>query len=430
MKKLAAQLICLFFVMSILSVNAQTVPSQYELATWQGFRTCAVSYTFDDGCRNQFAKAMPIFDKFNYKMTLFTTITWASDWANIVKASKNGHEIANHTVTHPHIKGLSLKLQSEEFINANNTINGKLGVPMVFTMAYPYCEVGNDSLCKSLFIAARGCQGSIEGKTPANMMNVSSVICGENGSVKTAANFNAMAGAAAKKTGWLVYLIHGVDGDGGYSNLLSTELDASLAYLKAADSVYWVADFGTAARYVKERNCLTVTEISSQSNLVTLVVSDTLNNELYNTPITLKRALPEGWIWAWATQNDILVNSKIIEVNTVKYIQFDAVPDAGDVKLFKTSGVGNKALENSVNRNELTLWTRNNSLFFRLPETTGNTFSVSLYDMLGRQISINPSCKTSYGNGSINLPEQGCTPGIYIVKVRNKEANWTKQIKL
>ncbi len=31
--------------------------SVYEVGTWPGFRQAAVSYTFDDGCSNQFAIA-------------------------------------------------------------------------------------------------------------------------------------------------------------------------------------------------------------------------------------------------------------------------------------------------------------------------------------------------------------------------------------
>ena len=33
--------------------HAQTSASPYEVGTWQGFRTAAITFTFDDGSLNQ-----------------------------------------------------------------------------------------------------------------------------------------------------------------------------------------------------------------------------------------------------------------------------------------------------------------------------------------------------------------------------------------
>ncbi len=51
---------------------AQTVDPPYEVGTWQGFRKVAISFTFDDGSPNQFTKVIPMFNEFNFKLTLFT----------------------------------------------------------------------------------------------------------------------------------------------------------------------------------------------------------------------------------------------------------------------------------------------------------------------------------------------------------------------
>ena len=67
---------------------SQTVDEPYEVGTWQGFRTAAVTYTFDDGNPNQFAIAVPMFDEFDFKLTLFTVTGiegygWPPDWAEL-----------------------------------------------------------------------------------------------------------------------------------------------------------------------------------------------------------------------------------------------------------------------------------------------------------------------------------------------------------
>jgi len=432
MNKHTALIICLFFIFNSALINAQTISPQYEVATWQGFRKAAVSYTFDDGCSNQFAKAIPIFDEFGYKMTLFTVTNWTGNWQNLKNAAAGGHEIANHTATHPHLKTLSIPQQNTELAGSTTIINNNLGSKLCYTMAYPYCEVGNDSICKSLFIAVRGCQGFIEPKTPGSFMNVSSLMCGTQGSVKTPLQFQTMANSAVSKTGWLVYLIHGIDNDGGYSPLPSDTLRTSLQYLKDNDTKFWVSSFGTVARYVKERNCLSLQETSNQESLITFTVSDTLDNGIYNTPVTIRRILPAGWRAVNATQNDIPVKSEIKIVNNIAYIILDVVPDAGEVKLTELdiTGIDFQSSENKFSADELNVWVRDKSLIFKLPETTGDDFSVSIFDMKGTRILNNASGKIINGNGTVSLSQIPNTPGIYILKVSNNVSSWSKQFSL
>jgi oligosaccharide reducing-end xylanase len=317
---------------AVSTIGVAQVAAPYQVATWPGFRSCAVSYTFDDGCSGQFAKAIPVFDEFNYKLTLFTVSSWISNWDNLQNAAKKGHEVANHTATHPGLNTLSEEKQEEELRTSNELIDANVTSQKSVTMATPYCAQGNDKVAAKFFIATRGCQGFIEAKTPANFMNVSAVNCGDKGPVMTAANFKTQAEAAASKNGWLVYLLHGVDNDGGYSAIASDTLKKSLEYLKANDNAYWVTTFGNAARYIKERDCVLVKETSAKGKSISLSVTDTLsNNAIFNHPLTFRRLLPKGWKGATVAQNGDEVSNAIVEIEAVKYIQFDAVPDGGSV---------------------------------------------------------------------------------------------------
>ncbi len=70
---------------------SQTVPAGYQIAAWQGFRSAAISYTFDDNCPNQLAIAVPMFEKFGFKVTLFTVTSpkwaWPANWSGLQKAA-------------------------------------------------------------------------------------------------------------------------------------------------------------------------------------------------------------------------------------------------------------------------------------------------------------------------------------------------------
>lgn len=312
------------------------IDAGYEVATWYNFKDCAISYTFDDGCSGQFAKAIPIFDEFNYKLTLFVTGSWIIDWAKLKMASENGHEIANHTYTHQNMSDLDYEKQDEELVLCNKLINTNISDKHCTTMAYPYCVKGDEALHQKYFVAVRGCQGFVEGKTPVDFMNVSSVICGDRGQVKMAADFNNQANSAVDKNGWLVYLLHGVDNDGGYSPVASDELKKGLAYLKKNDDKFWVATFDEVARYIKERNCVSVNELNASEISVEIKISVSLyNNELYNYPISIQRELPKKWFNAEVRQNNILIESNIVDDNSRKSIRFNAIPNGGNVVITK-----------------------------------------------------------------------------------------------
>ncbi len=317
-------------------IYAGTIASPYEVGNWPGFRTAAVTYTFDDGCSNQYAVAIPMFNEFGFKMTLYPVINWGPNWTALRNAAAAGHEVSSHTMSHPYLNQLTIAAQTTELANSQSTINSQIPGQQCVTLAYPYCAPSDQTLTASYYIGARHCQGYIEANTPSNMYQISSLICGESGSVKTPADFNSRFVSAASTKGWCVFLIHGIDGDGGYSNLVSTTLRSSLQYLDARRSTYWVATFANAVKYIKERNAVSVAESNNTPGSITLQVTDTLDNTMYNYPVTIRRPLPDGWSSADVTQNGQPVPSLFIKVNSTRYIMFDVVPDGGDVVLTKT----------------------------------------------------------------------------------------------
>ena len=328
--------VLLFAAFFIANVGySQTIEPPYEVGTWPGFRSAAISYTFDDGCANQFAKAIPMFNEFDFKLTLFTVTNWSPNWTALQNAASVGHEIASHTVTHPYLNKMTIAQQTTELKNSQDVINAHITGRKCITLAYPYCVPSDQTLTAQYYIAARHCQGYIERSTPANFYQISSLICGNLGSVKTAADFNQKFESTATSKGWCVLLIHGIDNDGGYSPLPSTTLRESLEYLDARRDKFWVSTFGNVVRYIRERNTVSVAELSNQDNSITLQVTGTLDNTIYNYPITIRRPLPQSWTSAYVLQNGRVANASIVEVNSKKYVMFDVVPDGGDVVLSK-----------------------------------------------------------------------------------------------
>ena len=307
----------------------------YEVGNWRGFRTAAVTYTFDDNTSKQLPVAIPIFNEFGFKATLYPVINWGPNWTGLQNAAAVGHEVGSHTVSHPNLGSLPIADQNTQLLNSKNTINSYIPGQQCLTLAYPYCVPSDLTLTSTYYIAARHCQGAIELNTPSNFYQISSIICGSAGSVNSTSAFITKFTSAASSNGWCVFLLHGIDSDGGYSPLSSTILRESLQYLDDRRGTFWEETFLNVVRYIRERNAVSVTETSNTGDTITLQVTDTLDNTIYNYPVTIRRPLPANWPSAVVTQNGEAVDTYVLMVNSVRYVMFDVVPDGGDVVLTK-----------------------------------------------------------------------------------------------
>jgi peptidoglycan/xylan/chitin deacetylase (PgdA/CDA1 family) len=332
-------LLLAIFLMANSAGYCGNVAALYEVGIWPGFRAAAITYTFDDGCAKQYTVALPMFNEFGFKMTMYPVINWEPNWPVLQAAAKQGHEIGSHTVTHTNnLNKMPVEQQEKELVKSQEAINSRITGQKCLSLAYPYCQPLDKTLTEKYYIAARHCQGAIEANTPKNIYQISSLICGKQGAVKTAADFNTRFEKAAAQKGWCVFLIHGIDDDGGYSSLSSETLRAGLEYLKAHQDKFWVATFANTAKYIRERNDVSVEETSYSDNSITLKITDTLDDAIYNYPLTLRRPLPTGWTSAKVSQGGHLTDASVVEVDSIKYLMFDVAPDGCDVVLTKSPG--------------------------------------------------------------------------------------------
>ena len=438
--------ICLVYVFIIFSNSlfSQKVDSAYEVGTWQGFRSAAVSYTFDDGCSNQFAIAIPMFNEFGFKLTLFTVIDWSSaNWAALQSAANNGHEVASHTLTHPHLGSMTVEQQTAEEQNSRDQINSRISGQQCLTLAYPYCETGNLSICKKYYIAARICSGSIVPKSPSDFYNISSIICGTEGSIRTSQDFNNKVNSAVNSKGWVVYLIHGIDNDGGYSPVTNENLRGSLEYLDSNRDKFWVATFVNVVCYIKERNNVSVSETIVNDTTFTCQVTDTLDNEIYNYPVTLRRQLPDSWLSADISQNGKTINSQVVEDNSKKYIMFDIAPDNGDIQIVKSTATGVRLNDNfklikpDLLQNYPNPFNPVTKIRYYIPkEGTSLMNSIQLkvqlkvFDVLGNNVSTLVNEKQSPGYYEVEFDGSGLPSGVYFYSMQVGNFTNTKKLVL
>lgn len=309
----------------------------YEIATWKGFSKAVINYTFDDGCLNQFDVAIPMFDQYGFQLTIYLVSNSIPEdkWEVIKQAISNGHEMGSHTVTHPSLAELSLGDQRKELSDSQKTIEGIIGSNKCHTIAYPFCVYPNLELCSEYYIAGRDCRGEIEKATPDSYYRISSIGCGDLSAFNTIKTITEKMFEAASQNGWCVFLLHGIDNDGGYSPVTSQVLKGCLEYADKNRDKYWVTSLLNAVLYAKERDAAVITEKENTKNHITMHITDNLDDSIYNLPLTIRRQLPDNWENISIRQGGNILESKVIIENNNKYVVFDATPDKGKVILNK-----------------------------------------------------------------------------------------------
>lgn len=217
-----------------------------------------------------------------------------------------------------------------------------------------------------------------------------------------------------------MFLIHGVDNDGGWSPVASAEIRAHLEYLSENRDRFWVETFGNVVRYIRERDAASVTEVSASDVEVVVEVTDPLDDAVYDVPITVRRALPEGWASADVTQGGAAVPSEIVEVGGEAHVQFDVVPDGGPIVLARSGGTSTS--ENAeAGRTTFLVGSRPNpfqsttSLLYEVG--AAGQVTIEVYDVLGRKLETLVDRAHAPGRHAVGWDATGYEAGTYTYRL-------------
>ena len=300
MKKHCFAFILLFIV--IVSGYAQPAALNYTIAPWFNNKKAAVSLTLDDGISGQFTIAVPMLNQHNFKATFFITtktlISQLGDWHLVQQAAGEGHEIANHALTHPHFNAISKEEITTELIESNALIDKNIPSQKTITHAYPYGEGGNETppeiaarnVVKNYFIGARATRIKALTYNPYNFaqsdddyFKVNSDIIADSASM---ADFGLQLDKAISAGGWYVPTYHGIEN--GWIITPKNIFENHLNELEKRKEDLWIATFADVLKYHKERNCAKLVSLSENKHSLILQLTDTLaNHTIWNQPLTI-----------------------------------------------------------------------------------------------------------------------------------------------
>lgn len=191
--------------------NAATSNSLPFTITNSGF----VSIDFDDGYQSSYDNGFPILDTagLNYTWYIITQAVGTTDyatWNEILGVYKNGHEIGNHTRTHPFLTTLTQAEMQDEIAGAQQDLQAQ-GITST-TFAYPYGDY--NSTVESIVQAAglRGARSSDVGyNTATTNPLVLQAQAAEQDLNTTITQISGWIDYAVANKRWLIIMFHRVD---------------------------------------------------------------------------------------------------------------------------------------------------------------------------------------------------------------------------
>ena len=320
-------------VAASLFVTGYAFAQDAEIATWAGFRKGAASFTFDDGAPSHVSDAGPTFKKYGYKGTFNLVVNWNPNWSGFQGLADEGHEIASHSNSHGN------NMSGEE-ASSKNSIKGKINQKYgIITVAYPNCNVPNESAVLQNYIVGRICNGSWKGQPdnmgkdgPSNWAQVPAIMTGSEGSIKSSNDFTSQMQKVVQSNGWVAFLTHGFQGKSNgsatYSPTDLNAIDGALKWAQQNDKDIWVAPMGFVAMYIKERKASKIEpQDGGAENTMSFKLTHSIADNIskYDYPLSVR--VKSDWEKVEVTQGDASLESKV----DGGYIYFDAVPNAGTI---------------------------------------------------------------------------------------------------
>lgn len=135
-------LVLLLLLISPLSVSSKEMKGVY---THVDTEERIVALTFDDGPHPHYTPMiLDILAEYDAKATFFVIGKNLEEYGEVTKrAAREGHEIGNHTYSHPALHGISERELTRELLTTESLIEERIGTPpAVFRPPEGYCPDG------------------------------------------------------------------------------------------------------------------------------------------------------------------------------------------------------------------------------------------------------------------------------------------------
>ena len=259
--------------------SADLTSDSVKVTDYKDGKECAVSLTFDDSMKEHYTIVAPELEKRGFRGTFWMCGGWMPadpqadtthfTWAEAKEMSDNGHEMSNHSWSHPYLTMISEEELIEQIRKNDAAILENIGKPST-TFCFPYNAFNEKVLEKVMTgrIGARLKEFWLGGQhSPKEYLT------------KTVED--ALAAGS-----WITGMTHGINyGYDCYTD--PTEFTDFLDYLKSLEERIWVGTFRDVAAYTAVAEDVKLTVAPAEKG-ITVTPATTLDKTLYETPLTME----------------------------------------------------------------------------------------------------------------------------------------------
>lgn len=249
------------------------------VSKFQGNRRAAISFTFDDGDEEHATLVAPELEKRGMRGTFWIigSVVGTEDkirprvtWQQLRAMADAGHEISNHSWSHPKLVRMSEEEIAAEIHKNDSAIEVNTGVRPT-TFCYPF----NATTPLLLRLASEGRVGT----------RLKQIGVGQQNNKTTAEKLSAWLRNTIESGDWGVTMTHGINI--GYDKWYHPEvLWNFFDEVKAHEQEVWVGTFRQIAAYQEERDNLRL-HIRHRKNSCIITPKLLLDKELFCEPLTL-----------------------------------------------------------------------------------------------------------------------------------------------
>ncbi|MBO4753618.1 MAG: polysaccharide deacetylase family protein [Bacteroidales bacterium] len=271
----------IYVLMSMFSVGMLATAQEVSVARFQGDRQCAVSLPFDDGVQEDYTLIAPHLDRYALKATFAINASVLGDlddhysprmtWEECRSLVRSGHELSNHSWSHPHLTELDDDSLHMEIARNDSAIEKETGKRPV-TFIYPYNAV--DDRVRAATLEGRICNREYQ------------FGLGQANSHQTRESVGQWLREQIDKGAWGVTMSHGIytAWDRWEEPWILWDLFRELAY--KSDTI-WTETFAKVGAYVAERDAVRL-DVVMKKGIITVTSSLNLDPVLFSEKLTLK----------------------------------------------------------------------------------------------------------------------------------------------